>query len=110
MEQTNSLFYDIGFYLRYVSFGVIFLWAFYRAFVTEYTVKRFAFAMLTFTTVAVAIFAYERPVNLSSLAFIGNIGVICIIDLIVETRKLRFWEAFRRSKKKITDYIHLTKN
>ncbi len=109
MEQFNDFYVTIALIIRTGSLVILFIWGFYRAFVTDFLIRRILFAMLTFTTVLFMTLAIDTPANPYRSLFYLNLASLVIYEFAKEMRTERFFDAFktaRSMRKKLMDITH----
>lgn len=100
---------DISNIIRFICLGIIFIWGFYRAFVTDFIIRRFLFAMQTFTTILFMTLTSDIPASPYRNLFYLNLAAIVVYDLVQEAKTERFVDAFRTvgmMRKKLFELAH----
>lgn len=97
--------------IRYICLGLLFLWSFYQAFISERLSKRVLFSGLTFTTIVFATLVSDVPPNIYRTLFYINIGLLVVYAFIQECRTERFADAFTTvsaMRKRLLEITHPT--
>lgn len=111
MESQLDFYHIAAVIIRIVSLGILFLWGFYRAFVTDLLIRRILYALLTFTTILFMTLVADTPANMYRNFFFLNLAALKVYEFFLEAKTERFSDAFktmRGMRKKLMDTIHHT--